>query len=217
MFDCIRVTGKGNISIKPDTIRLNIRSEETFPEYEETVARSTVQTKALREVIKAAGLNPKDLKTADFRIDTKYESYEDKKGNYKRRFVGYYYIHNTYIKFPNDNKQLGKILYALSHCSLETEFSFRYTISDTTALKDELLEKAVEDSTKKANVLAKAAGVKLGKVKSIDYSWSEIEIYSREMTMDRMSYMLSEDSYDIEMEADDIDMTDTVTLEWNIE
>ena len=37
----IRVTGKGKISVKPDTIRLHISLENTFREYEDTLKHST--------------------------------------------------------------------------------------------------------------------------------------------------------------------------------
>ena len=53
-----------------------------------------------------------------------------------------------------------------------------YTIKDVEAAKNELLGKAVAESKKKAQVLTDAAGVKLGNIISIDYSWGEIDIYS---------------------------------------
>lgn len=45
----IKVTGKGKISVKPDTIRLNIESEGVYKEYEQAVQKSTEATGILRE------------------------------------------------------------------------------------------------------------------------------------------------------------------------
>lgn len=58
----------------------------------------------------------------------------------------------------------------------------------------------------------------MGKVQSIDYSWGEIDI--RRSPVDRFEVRKScvlEPSYDIDIEPDDIDVKDTVTIEWEIE
>lgn len=104
MSKLVRVKGKGQISLKPDIIHLDIKSEGVYPEYDISIEKSARKTMELRETIKSSGLNPDDLKTKYFKIDTKYESYRDKNDDYKKRFVGYSFRHDTYIKFPNDNK-----------------------------------------------------------------------------------------------------------------
>ena len=43
-------------------------------------------------------------------------------------------------------------------------------------LKNKLLEKAVKDSRVKAEVLAKAAEMKLDELVSIDYSWGKLKL-----------------------------------------
>ena len=211
----IRVKGKGKISVKPDTIKITIKAEGLCWNYDETIEQSTQDTRILRDALKNAGLDPKDLKTTYFSIDSKYESYHDKNNDYKDRFVGYEYEHRTYIKFKNDNKILGKVLYELAHCDVKVKFDIKYTVKDKEKVKNDLLEKAVEDSTTKAKVLAKASGVKLKEILNIDYSWGEIEIYSSPMD----DWMVCEAalSYDIDIEADDIDVQDTVTITWTIE
>lgn len=211
----IRVKGKGKISVKPDTIKITIKAKGLRWNYDETIERSTQDTRILRDALKNAGLDPKDLKTTYFSIDSKYESYRDKNDDYKDRFVGYKYEHRTYIKFENDNKILGKVLYELAHCDVKVKFDINYTVKDKEKVKNDLLEIAVEDSTAKAKVLAKASGVKLKEILSIDYSWGEIDIYSSPMD----DWMVCEEasSYDIDIEADDIDVQDTVTITWAIE
>ena len=211
----IRVKGKGKISVKPDTIKIMIKAEGLCWNYDETIEQSTQDTRILRDALKNAGLDPKDLKTTYFSIDSKYESYRDKNDDYKEKFVGYEYEHRTYIKFENDNKILGKVLYELAHCDVKVKFEINHTVKDKEKVKNDLLEKAVEDSTTKAKVLAKASGVKLKEILSIDYSWGEIEIYSE--TMNDLRVCEAASRYDIDIEADDIDVQDTVTITWTIE
>ena len=211
----IRVKGKGKISVKPDTIKITIKAEGVRWNYDETIEQSTQDTRILRDALKNAGLDPKNLKTTHFSIDSKYKSYHDKNNDYKEKFVGYEYEHRTYIKFENDNKILGKVLYELAHCDVKVNFDIKYTVKDKEKVKNDLLEKAVEDSTTKAKVLAKASGVKLKEILNIDYSWGEIDIYSS--PMDDCMVCEAKSSYDIDIEADDIDVQDTVTITWIIE
>ena len=60
---------------------------------------------------------------------------------------------------------------ALAHCAVSPEFSIEYTVSNPEAAKNKLLGEAVKDSMSKAGVLAAAAGVTLGDIVNIDYSW----------------------------------------------
>ena len=214
----MRVTGKGKLSVKPDTICLAIEAEGVFPDYEKTIKESADQTKVLRESLEKSGLSGKELKTKHFSIQAEYESYRDKHDDYKRRFVGYKFAHHTEIRFPNDNKQLGRTLYELSQCPVEVEFTISYTVSNPEDVKNELLKKAVEDSKTKAEILAKSAGVNLGEIERIDYSWGELQIVSRPIDnfMGQPMLLEAEASYDIDIEADAIDVDDTVTIEWEL-
>lgn len=213
----IRVTGIGSVSVKPDTTSLRITFGGIYKDYEETVRQSAEKTKILREAIEKSGLPGEALKTKDFSIESEYESYRDYNNDYKKRFLGYKFYHKTQIQFPKDNKMLGRILYELSICSVKVEFSIDYTVKDKDEVKKEVIKRAVENSREKAEIMAIAAGVSLGEVQSIDYSWGEIDI--RTSPVDKLevrkSYAL-EPSYDIDIEPDDIDLTDTVTMVWEI-
>ena len=215
----IRVTGKGIISVKPDMIQLEIQSRGLCREYTDSIQRSAEETGLIREAIAKSGIDPKELKTVRFDVNSEYENYEDKNSNWRRRFAGYKYDHSMQIVFPNDNKILGKVLYELSVCPAKVEFSIRYTVKDAEAVKNAVLEKSVEDSRKKAVLLTKAAGVELGEIVTMDYSWGKVQFYSQT----RNALMTCEDplangmgSFDIEVEADDIDVEDTVTVIWEI-
>ena len=216
----IRVTGKGTISVRPDTIQLNISTEGVCKEYEKALEQSAKNTGLLRESISKAGLDPKDLKTTDFAVQTEYERYQDRNDNWKRRFVGYKFRHSLYIRFDNDNVLLGKVLYQLSKCKADAEFSISYTVRDAEPARNELLAKAVADSKKKAMILTEAAGVRLGDVENIDYSWGRVEVYSENMHLTRFEGLAmnsnADESFDIDMEADDIHLEDTVTVVWRI-
>ena len=218
----IRVTGKGQIKLKPDMTRISITLEGTYPEYSETLRHSSENTEAIKDLLTEYGFERSDLKTLDFSVDTEFESYKER-GAYKQRFVGYKYHHVMKVEFDSDNGRLGRILYALANSQLRPEFRISYTIKDQEAAKNRLLGKAVSDAMEKADTLARAARVVLKDIQSIDYSWGQINFEVH--PMNRMIVaeeslplpMAAPGSYDMDIEPDDIEVSDTVTLLWEIE
>ena len=216
----IQITGKGQIKVKPDMTRITLSLEGTCPEYGETLRKSSEDTERLKDLLMAFGFEPTDLKTLNFSVDTKYESYKYK-DTYKRRFVGYRFQHMMKLEFESDNNRLGKILYALANCPEKPEFYLSYTVKDTETVKNELLKKAVTDAKEKAFVLTHAAGVTLKDIQSIDYSWSQINFEFKPMNRMLMpsiscDSMGGSESYDMDIEPDDIEVSDTVTVLWEI-
>ena len=201
----IRVTGKGQIKVPPDMTRITMTLEGIYPEYADTLRRSSEDTEQLRDTLEPFGFERTALKTLRFDIDT-----------------GYKFQHVLKIEFDSDNERFGRILYALAHCQLHPEFRISYFVKDPEASKNELLGKAVSDAKEKASVLTSAAGVSLKDIQSIDYSWGEINFEYHPMNKE----LLMEDcmcepceaggSYDVNMEPDDIEVSDTVTVIWEL-
>lgn len=219
MEKLIKVTGKGKLSVKPDLIRLLLTLEDKRETYEETLEQSTTQVEMLKDCFEKLGFDRTALKTTNFNVNTEYESYQDENKAWKQKFVGYKFVHAMKLEFDADNKRLGEVLYALAQAPISPEFRINYTIKDAESAKNKLLGKAVADSKEKARVLTEAAGVTLGDIVTIDYSWGEIEFVSEPMTRNMAKpVMLSAKagSYDIDIEPDDIDVTDTVTVVWEI-
>ena len=217
----IRVTGKGQIKVKPDTTRITMTLTGVFKEYGETLLHSSEDTEELKDVLSAFGFERSDLKTLSFNVDTEYESYRDKNNDYKQRFVGYRFNHILKVEFESDNDRLGKILYALANCKVRPEFRISYTVKDPEAAKNLLLGKAVTDAKEKAVVLTQAGGVTLKDIQSIDYSWGEIDFEYRPMRGAVLTECCAAPpaakNYDLDIEPDDIEVSDTVTVVWEIE
>ncbi len=220
----IRVTGKGQFKVHPDLTVIIMDLEGVYPNYDETLRRSSEDTEKLKDVLAGFGFERTELKTLTFDIDTEYEGYEEWHGSrkeYKRRMTGYKFTHRLKVEFANDNERLGKILYALANCSVRPEIKISYTVKDQEAVKNELLGKAVSDAREKAGVLAKAAGITLRDIQNIDYSWGEIDFRFdpvRKLGLDCIEECSkSYDSYSVDIEPDDIDVSDTVTVIWEIE
>lgn len=93
-------------------------------------------------------------------------------------------------------------------------------MKDPEGLKNALLGLAVKDATAKAQVLAAASRVTLGEIQTIDYSWGEMNLevqpMNRMLMNDNICMAKGIDSYEINIEPDDIEVSDTVTVVWKI-
>ena len=223
MKKIIRVTGKGQISVPPDRIRLLFELEECKDTYREAIKASKESVDELRKIFEKLGFDVKELKTTNFEINSVFETEKVKKDEYKQVFKGYKYSHVLKIEFDLDHDLLGKILDNVSRCECHPEFDISYTIKDKEAVKNKLLEKAVKDSRVKAEVLAKAAEMNLDELVSIDYSWGEIELTSSPYgkLLDGLRCNDSEEDYylddaPMQLEPDDIKASDTVTVVWKL-
>lgn len=218
----IRVTGKGNISISPDMVRIVITQTSVEPTYEMAVKESADEKNSLTSALETLGFKKEDLKTLYFNVDSETESYQTKDKSWRRRLLGYRFAHRMKIEFSKESDLLGKVLALIAASSSDAEFSIEYTVSDPVSAKNELLRRAVEDSRKKAVILTEAAGAKLGEILNMDYSWGQVEFVTRPikaLALEDREY--SEVEYmgniDVDIEPDDIDVSDTVTVVWALQ
>ena len=218
----IRVTGKGVLQRTPDMVRIRIDLHDTDKEYAKALERSLRHAEEVKQAFSDLGFQKSDLKTLSFRVDTEYESYQDETDHvWKQRLLGYRAVHVLKVEFARDPDRLGRVLHMIQRLPAEPEFQLEYFLRDAEAAKAELLSEAVKDSRRKAAVLADAAGVKLGEILNIDYSFGTIEFVSRPMNKMAMPTMaagmaMEEDRLSFDIDPDDIRVEDTVTVIWEI-
>ena len=213
----VRVTGKGSVKLPPDLTRLTMTLRGTEKEYADALARSARDTDALQAAFAPLGFGRDELKTLSFGVETRYESYRDDKGEYLQRFAGYEYNHVLRLEFPRDNETLGRALYILAHSGVEAEFRISYALRDAEGAKNALLASAVKDAAAKAAVLTEAAGVKLGRLRSIDYSWGDMSFEVAPVArMKNLAAPMADASYEMDVRPEDIEVSDTVTVVWDV-
>ena len=220
MTRIIKVTGKSNVKASPDYTRISLTLSDTLKEYDECLAKSVEDMNVIVDCIKRLGFERSELKTSSFEINRKMQSYRDKYDNWKERFLGYEYTENLNFTFKNDNERLGKILYALAHLSIIPEIRISYFCSDVETIKNQLLELAIKDAKKKAELLTSASGVKLCEILDIDYSWINVTLESDNMKFCEpmaLEECCTKGAYDVDFEPDDISTSDSVRITFRIE
>ncbi|TCI30244.1 DUF541 domain-containing protein [Exiguobacterium sp. SL-10] len=211
----ITVKGTGKVSTKPDLIVVRMDLSSRAVRYEETMNGAALVVTRLQKAIEQAGFAKTDLKTTDFSIDTDYESYRDKQGNYKSRFRGYVCQQKTKLEFPLDTKQLSSVIEHVSNSLAEPKLSISFTIKNADAVQDELLASAAANARHRAELLAKGAGATLGDLLQIDYTWGELHLYSPTRLTLHDEVLFSEAAMP-ELEPDEIDLSDSATFVWAI-
>jgi hypothetical protein len=214
----ITVKGMGNVKTAPDYVVVSMNLETQAMEYEETMERAAQQIDYLNTSLEAVGFEKKSVKTTNFNVRTDYESVKDKNGNYKSVFNGYVCSHRLKVEFDFDTKRLAQTLSAISKSLAKPELSIAFTVKDPSAINKELLRSATINAREKAEVLCEASDVELGDLLTIDYNWGELNIVSRTdyMLEERVMSMPMKAMADMDIEPDDIDVSDTATFVWEI-
>ena len=215
----VKVTGRAQVRLTPDRMRVTATLIGVFPAYADTLERSAADTEVIREALAGLGFAKEDLKTVRFDIEPEYEGYTEE-GAYRQRLTGYRYTHVMKLEFDSDNARLGEILYALSAGPLQPEFAVGYTVKDPETAKNTLLAKAVADAKAKAEVLSAAAGVRLAEILCINYAFADADFEVRPMNRmtaaDECAVPTAAKGFGIGITPDDVTVSDTVTVVWAI-
>lgn len=214
----ITVKGMGRVTTAPDYVVISMSLEAHEKNYEATMGLAANKIEQLNASLAEIGFEKKSVKTTNFNVRTDYDRVKDKNGNYSSVFNGYICTHRLKVEFDFDTKRLAQTLYAISRCLANPELSISFTVKDPSAVNTELLKSATINAKEKAQILCEASGVELGQLLTIDYNWGELNIVSR------TDYMLEEKCMampvgglaDIDIEPDDIDVSDTATFVWEI-
>ncbi len=206
----IRVRGSAKVSAAPDWVVIFFDIESRQYSYAECMAQLNQQTENLRSELQKVGLEKESLKTTQFNISTNFEWLKD-----KHVFRGYKAKHDLNVEFPFNKEYLNQVLYVLGRTESEASFSILFKVKDPEPFRQQALAEAVQNCRQKAEVLADAAGVKLGVLQHIDYSWSELRFEHR-MDVCESDYSMEASAPAYDIEPEDVDISDSVTAIWAI-
>ncbi len=205
----IRVRGSAKVSGSPDWVTISFDVVSREYDYAECMEQLARQTESLREELLTVGLEKESLKTTQFNINTNFEWI-----NKRNVFKGYIASHNLRVEFPFNKEYLNEVLKVLGRTQSQASFRISFEIKDPEPLRQQAIAEAVKNCRAKAKVLAEAAGVNLGELLQIDYSWSEVRFESRMELSSEMVLCESAPAFDITPE--DVDISDSVTVIWEV-
>ena len=205
----IRVQGKGSASQAPDRISLFFSVAHPRPQYDKAIEGCNSRAEAIRAAASELNLPEADLKTVQFGVsdETQYE-------NGRHKHIGYTATHQLCMELPVDQNLVGKFLSSLVQRGAEPQVRINFTVADPEALKQRVLADAVSNAKARAEVIATAAGVKLGSIADIQYGYSEVVISSQPSEMKLESCRESEVAPNFDPK--DVEAEDTVTVTWEL-
>ncbi len=203
----LSVQGKGQVRTEPDIVIISFDVSGRAMDYEAALKNLNYRVNNLRENLSTSGLDKKDLKTTDFNVGVETD-YKDG----RRIFRGYSATHRLKIELPIEQKLLNSVLSNIGEGYSGAKIDLEFSVKDKEALREQVLIQAVQSAKKNAEILASAAGVRLGEIKEINYNWAEIHLF------DRRSEMVCESAvdYGADFEPEEISATDNVTIIYEI-
>ena len=157
----IAARGVGLVKGTPDTLRVTLGVETRSPSAKDALAANNDKANALVDTLKSKGVEAKDIQTSQLSINPNY----DDKG---QRIVGYQ-VSNMVTATLHDIGGAGALIDAAAGAvgdAVRVQ-SIGFSIDDDSALKAEARTQAVHLAQLQAEQMAKAAGVKLGKIRLI--------------------------------------------------
>lgn len=213
----MRITGKANLNVAPDQTKVSLTIRGFAMKYSAALEQSVRDTKVIKDALEECGIERTSLKTENFYTSEKKKSVEDQYGNISYRHIGYDITHYLNFKFDNNNELLGKVLSVLSKLKINPRIAISFTVKDSEQYKDKLIALAITDAKRKACTMASAAEVILGEIQQIDYSYQTINLESKQyLYLECARENSTADDFNVDMTPEDMDLTDTVTIEWEI-
>ena len=160
----ISVSGAGVVRVKPNIATTSVGIETTAETLADATSQSNSKMAAIIDKIKSIGVADKDIQTTSFNISPIMN--QPKQGE-SPKITGYRVDNqvNVTIRKIDD---VGKILDAVVAAGANNVFGISFSVDDATPYQQQARAAAVKDAMDKAGQLAKAAGITLGKVISIN-------------------------------------------------
>ena len=157
----ITAIGSGSVSTVPDRLFLNIGVQTTAPRVSDALKANNLSAQNLITALKSKGIEERDIKTSQLSIFPQFDN--------TGRKVTSYQVSNSVTVTVRKIDTSGDLIDAASNVAGDAirVSGLSFAVSDPSAALAIARDLAVKDATTQADQLAKAAGVKLGRIRSI--------------------------------------------------
>jgi uncharacterized protein YggE len=185
----LTVEGEGKVQVVPDIATLSVEVNQEGEDLDPVMARVRHDMGKILEVVKAQGIEDKDVQTEIFSVRPKLEY--DKHSNPRR--VGYVVTNRVSLKV-RDMKKVGKVLTAVTNAGATSVNGPDFEVDNPQTCQRKALTLAFDDARSKATALADAAGVHLGQILSMTPGPINIPMRPRPFLMRAMAMTAAADA-----------------------
>lgn len=154
----IRVIGVATIKKSPDIATARIGVQTFSGEIEPAVAENNEKTEAVLQALRQQGVAEEDIKTASFNVYPQ----RDYSNNKPNEIIGFQ-VDNMISVVLRDLTSVGKALQMAITAGANNVSGISFTLDDPEPVRNEARTKAIQNASQRAESMAKAAGVELGK------------------------------------------------------
>lgn len=181
----ISVAGQAEEFVKPDTLQFNITLNEDGKDVGEATTKASAKIKQAMDILKANGVEEKNIKTTNYSVQDKYETVSEPCvypattpgtriapiapcANTSSQIVGSTVYQTLEVKIQDIEKnatteQRSKLVGELAAANIKTE-GFTFTVFDLDEVKARVRAEAIKKAQADAKVLARSLGVNLKKL-----------------------------------------------------
>ncbi|HZK48875.1 MAG TPA: SIMPL domain-containing protein [Thermoleophilia bacterium] len=165
-IDSITVSGEGLVKAGPDEATLTIIVETDAPDAPQALDANSTQMTQVLERLKAEGLAEESLQTANVAVYPN-RRWDPQSGE---ETIEGYRAQNSIRVTLTDLTKVGDVFTAATEAGANNISGPEWRLADDSAAVTEALDKAFASARSKAETLAKAAGLKLGAVLTMQES-----------------------------------------------
>lgn len=164
----ITVTGSATVSLKADYAQVTVGVRTEAKTVEEASQQNSAAIHAVIAALKDAGVAEEDITTSNYSVSAVYDysSFTS-----EQRLTGYA-VSNQLTVIIRDMEHIGATLDKATAAGANSIYNIEFLSTLSAEAQDEATVYAVQDAIRKAELLAKAAGLELGGITSIQESTS---------------------------------------------
>ena len=170
----ITVTGSASVSLKADYARISVGVSTKDKTVEAAAKQNNAAIFAVIEALKEAGVLEEDIATSNYSVYAEYD-YSSMGG---QKLSGYN-VTNQLTVIIRDMEHIGATLDKATAAGANNIYNIEFLSTKADEAQDEATVYAVQDAIRRARLLASAAGLNLGGIKSISDSVASYGIVTR--------------------------------------
>ncbi len=163
----VTVTGTAATAVVPDQAEIRVGVSVEKPTAQEAWDEDARRVKDVIDAAKTAGIKPQDIATAGVNLFQEQESVRRPDGTFHNEPKGFRASHELRIRVTQ-LEQIGRLTGTLIGKGADTFGGVSFSVAHPEPIQDRLRADALRDARHQAETLAAAAGVKLGRLLSVD-------------------------------------------------
>ena len=170
----ITVTGSASVTLKADYARISVGVSSKAATVEQAANENNAAIFAVIEALKEAGVAEEDIATSNYSVYAEYD-YASFGG---QKLTGYN-VTNQLTVIIRDMDHIGATLDKATAVGANNIYNIEFLSTKADEAQDEATVYAVQDAMRRAKLLASAAGLNLGGIKSISDTVASYGIVTR--------------------------------------